>query len=245
VLCLHGLTGTPWEVRLPAEALVLAGFACHGPLLPGHGTDPGDLSRVSRAAWRDAVLRAFDALAATHRSVSVMGLSLGGLLALSVCAARSVRSAVVLAAPLRFGPLTRLGVGLLAPLGVSVPKTPGIADPDARSAHPGYPRMPLRAVRELCALQREVESALPRVEAPLRLIYSRADPTVASTDAERILARVGSRERGVHYLERSSHVLPVDLERDRVARLTVEFVRGVEAGDTAAPAPSPLTPPKA
>ncbi len=36
VLCLHGLTGTPYEVRLPAEALAADGFACVGPVLPGH-----------------------------------------------------------------------------------------------------------------------------------------------------------------------------------------------------------------
>ena len=50
VLCLHGLTGTPYEVRPPAEALAEAGFACLGPLLPGHGTHPDtqglDVSRT-------------------------------------------------------------------------------------------------------------------------------------------------------------------------------------------------------
>ncbi len=237
VLCLHGLTGTPWDVRPLAEALVVAGFACRGPLLPGHGTAPAELARVRRGAWLDATRSAFDALAATHRRVYVLGLSLGGLLALQLCVERRVKGVVVLAAPLRFSAVVRAAVRLLAPIGVSLPKTPRISDPDARRGHPGYPRMPLPAVRELLHLQREVEGVLPRVESPLRLIYSRSDRTVGHADASRILARVGARDRAVHYLDRSDHVLPIDLERESVSRLTVEFLGTMEAraGDSTRP----------
>lgn len=58
VLCVHGLTGTPYEVRPPAELLARHGFACLGPLLPGHGQTPQALARIPRALARCRTARA-------------------------------------------------------------------------------------------------------------------------------------------------------------------------------------------
>ncbi|MBW2414689.1 MAG: alpha/beta fold hydrolase [Deltaproteobacteria bacterium] len=232
VLCLHGLTGTPYEVRQPAEALAERGFACLGPELPGHGTSPEVLAATSRSAWLEAVLGAFDRLAATHARVYAVGLSLGGLLTLALCQRRPVQGSVVLAAPLELSRAVRWAVPLLAPAIRSIPKTSDIVDDAARARHPGYRRMPLAAVRELMRLQREVERGLDRIESPLRLIYSRADRTVRLEDAERILRQVSSPDPEVITLDRSGHVLPVDLERERVTKEVVDFLYSFVRGRT-------------
>lgn len=229
VLCLHGLTGTPWEIREPAEALVERGFACLGPELPGHGSTPQALGSTPRAAWRDTVVESFDRLAETHPRVYVVGLSLGGVLALSLCQRRPVAGAVVLAAPIALSRGVQVAVRVLAPVLRSIPKTSDIVDPEALARHPGYRRMPLGAVRELIHLQREVERDLSRVEAPLRLIYSLADRTVDYADAERIRSQVSAPDSRVVTLEKSGHVMPVDLERERVAREVADFLCEVEA----------------
>ena len=228
VLCVHGLTGTPYEVRPPAEALAAAGFYCEGPLLPGHGTHHRELGATSRAAWLEAVVGAHDALARRHARVYVLGLSLGGLLALALAQRRELAGAVVLAAPIDLGRLVRTAAPLLWPLVRSLPKTPAIFDDAARERHPGYDRMPLRAVSELCKLAREVERGLSAVHAPVQLIYSRRDPTVPPHNAERILRALPPGERELHWLEDSAHVLPVDRERERTARLVVEFLARLE-----------------
>ncbi len=54
VLCLHGFGGTPEFLRYTAKALSKAGFAVSSPLLPGHGTTPGDLERCDRRARIDS-----------------------------------------------------------------------------------------------------------------------------------------------------------------------------------------------
>lgn len=227
-LCIHGLTGTPYEVRPPAEALARRGFACAGPLLPGHGSDPAALARTPRAAWLEAVLAAHDRLASTHKSVSALGLSLGGLLALGLAAWRPLAAAVVLAAPLRLPLAVRATVTAAGWLGGSLPKTPDIRDPEARARHPGYRRMPLRALRELVRYGAEVEAELGRVRVPLCLVYSRADRAVPLENARRIRGGAASSRCEVHVLERSGHVLPVDLERERVAQLAVAFLEALE-----------------
>lgn len=228
VLCVHGLTGTPYEVRPPAEALAAAGFLCEGPLLPGHGTTWEELAVTRREAWIEAVVSAHDSLAERHARVYVLGLSLGGLLTLSLAQRRAISGAVALAVPLDLGRLVRNAVPWLWPLVRSLPKTPAILDDTARARHPGYDRMPLRAVNELLQLAREVERGLPAVHAPLQLIFSRRDPTVPAHNAKRILDALPPGDRELHWLEDSAHVLPVDRERDRVAQRVVEFLQRLE-----------------
>ena len=228
VLCVHGLTGTPYEVRPPAEALAEAGFYCEGPLLPGHGTHHTELQRLPRARWVDAVVAAHDALAERHERVYALGLSLGGVLALALAERRPLRGLVVMAAPLDLGWLTSAAVPVLHRIVRHLPKTPAILDPEARARHPGYDRMPLGAVNQLIQLAREVRAGLARIEAPVQLIYSRLDPTVPPRNAELVLRGLPPGEREVRWLEASGHVIPVDAERTQVARWAVDFLTRLE-----------------
>ena len=228
LLCLHGLTGTPYEVRPPARLLEELRFACLGPLLPGHGCTVDELSRTERSAWVRCALEAYDRLAATHSRVYVLGLSLGGLLALRIAQERAVSGALVLAAPLDLGPFRRAAVPIVARLLRSIPKTPAIFDDESRARHPGYRAMPLRAVLELMRLQVEVEAELTRIRAPLRLLYSRLDPTVSVDDASRILRGASGAQGAVEYLENSAHVVTVDRERERVEQWIVTSLLELE-----------------
>lgn len=228
VLCVHGLTGTPYEVRPPAEALAEAGFYCEGPLLPGHGTSHVELQRLPRARWIDAVVTAHDALAERHERVYALGLSLGGVLALALAERRPLRGLVVMAAPLDLGWLVHSAVPVLHRIVRHLPKTPAILDPEARARHPGYDRMPLGAVNQLIGLAREVRAGLGRIEAPVQLIYSRLDPTVPVRNAELVLRGLPPGERELRWLEASGHVIPVDAERAQVARWAVDFLSRVE-----------------
>jgi carboxylesterase len=229
VLCLHGLAGTPWDVRLPAEHLAALGFRCVGPVLPGHCTSPVDLARTPARAWLDAALARYDALAQHHERVYVLGLSMGGVLALALCQRRSPRAAVLLAVPLRIRPSLRLPVRLLYRSIHSVRRIPGIADPVAREANPGYRRMPLAAVHSLIGLQQAVCADLPRVSQPLLLIYSAKDRTVELANAQRIRAAVSSPRVELLQLKQSGHVIGVDLERDQVAQHSARFLLELDA----------------
>src|SRR5947209_19250217 len=78
---LHGLTGSPAEVRPVGEALARAGFRAVGPLLPGHGTTPSDLETVTRSDMLDAAQEALLSMRGARR-VYLCGLSMGALLAI-------------------------------------------------------------------------------------------------------------------------------------------------------------------
>jgi carboxylesterase len=225
-LCLHGLTGTPYEVRSIGEALAAAGIAASGPALPGHNATPEELARVEHGEWLEAARAGIARLRARHARVFAVGLSMGGLVSLALAAEARVDAAVVIGVPLRL----RAAAVRLVPVAKHfvrfLPKSGGsdIRDAAARARHPSYDRMPLGAVHELLRLQRHVRSCLPRVAAPLLVAHGARDRTAHPDDALEILARVGSSEREHLRLEASGHVVPVDHDGPLLAARSVEFL---------------------
>ncbi|MFP6605606.1 MAG: alpha/beta fold hydrolase, partial [Myxococcota bacterium] len=103
-LCLHGLTGTPYEVRPIAEALAARGIHARGPVLPGHDAGPEELARVPFTVWIEAAREEIEKLRAQHETVFVAGLSMGGLAALAVASEGRADAIAVVATPLRLHP---------------------------------------------------------------------------------------------------------------------------------------------
>jgi carboxylesterase len=225
-LCLHGLTGTPYEVRPIGEALSAAGISAVGPALPGHNETPERLARVAHQAWVDAARDALAELRSRHERVFVVGISMGGLLSLALAAEGRVDAAVVVGVPLRLRQVAVRLVPVAKHFVRFLPKAAGsdIRDPGARARHPSYDRMPLAAVHELLRLQRLVRALLPRVAVPLLVAHGAHDRTAHPDDAHEILELVASAEREHLRLAASGHVVPVDHDGPQLAARVVEFL---------------------
>jgi esterase/lipase len=70
VLCLHGITGTPFEIRPLAEALARRGCTVRAPMLAGHGRTLADLAASGWQDWLRSAEEAFDELRAPSRSAA-------------------------------------------------------------------------------------------------------------------------------------------------------------------------------
>ncbi len=230
ILCVHGFTGTPHEMRGLGAALAGRGPTVHALALPGHATVIDDLDDATWADWAGAVVTAYDRLAARCRSVAVVGQSLGGLLTLYLATRRQPAAIASLGAPLRLAGLS----GLVArastrwPLAGRVRRLPklggsDVRDPDAKAANPAYPAIPVRPLGELLAFMRVVDDLLPRVTAPLLVIHAEQDHTAPIDSAARIARRVASLDQRMVRLPDSYHLVTIDVERDRVAAEVGEF----------------------
>jgi len=227
VLCLHGLTGTPLEVRPIADALQASGYDVETPLLSGHGLDPLALEATRWTDWLDSAQAAFDALASrvTGR-IAIVGFSMGGLLSLQLAKAAPERVAAlaVLSAPLR---LRRAQVGGIRLLGLipprwrrgrlrAIPKSMGsdVAHPALRGQILGLPAMPLLALESLLDLMATARLDLQRVLAPTLVAHGRQDHTVpiaASLELCRGLGGAVTIER--LWLENSFHLVGLDVDQ--------------------------------
>src|SRR5919109_4608653 len=81
LLC-HGFTGSPQTLRAWAEYLAAAGLTVSLPRLPGHGTTWQEMARTRWEDWYAEVDRALSDMRPRTDEIFVMGLSMGGCLAL-------------------------------------------------------------------------------------------------------------------------------------------------------------------
>jgi carboxylesterase len=225
-LCLHGLTGTPYEVRPLGRALAARGIAALGPALPGHNETPDALSRVPHGAWIEAARAAAGELRARHERVFAVGLSMGGLLSLLLAAEGRVDAVVAVGTPLRLSPVVTGLVPVLKRFFRHARKQGGsnIHDEAARLRHPSYPLMPLASVHELIRLQRLVRAALPRVRVPLLVAHGALDRTADPADAREILGAVTSEDRALELYASSAHIVPVDRDGPALAESVAAFL---------------------
>jgi carboxylesterase len=79
-LLLHGLTGSPFEMCNVAQRLNVRGVRCLGPVMAGHGGDPGALRDLPWTAWVEQARRELARLEGARRTF-VVGCSMGALVA--------------------------------------------------------------------------------------------------------------------------------------------------------------------
>lgn len=238
VLVVHGFTGNPSSMRPLAERLAEAGFAVQLPRLPGHGTS---WRQLQRTRWQDWVREARAALtvlrAHTERQL-VVGLSMGGTIALHLLEteARSSSEAVATKASLAGGVLINPSVDPADPrlralpaVKWLVPSLRGlgndIAKPDADEQP--YPRVPLKALASVVGLQRSVREHLHVVHQPLLVLTSAQDHVVDPAESRLVVERVASTDVTHITLERSYHVATLDYDADEIAERTLGFARRV------------------
>ena len=234
-LLLHGLTGSPAEVRPVGEALAQSGFRAVGPILPGHGTSPEDLYTVTRAQMLHAAESALLSLRGARR-VFVCGLSMGSLLTLHLAAHHwnheglpDLSGIALLAPAIEFSGATWLFTAILGRL----PALPFVVGKsrDVQGAKPddgSYEAIPLRWGPELHALSQYGLELAHRVRAPALIVQGALDRTVAPAGARKLLRELASPHKELRILPRSGHVLPLDVESDEVCRLVVQHFSEVQ-----------------
>ena len=231
-LLIHGLSSTPWEVRSVGEALRDAGYHAESFWLPGHGTTPEALAQVTWRDWVAACEAAYDALAASHGAVAVLGTSLGGSLALWLAATRPVAAVVSMGAAVKLRGSTRFArlLSYVRPFQPKSAKGSSIFDDEARARHPSYPRMPLRAVAEMRDLTTALRPQIGAITAPLLVMHARQDQVIAPDNAPWIIEHASSARKELLWLERSNHIITEDVEHELVSAAAVRWVDSVATG---------------
>lgn len=238
VLLLHGLTGTPAEVRPIADALHADGFAVRAPLLAGHD----DPERLAAASWRDWYASAEEVLLqlAADGPIAVVGFSMGALLALRLAAVQRPHVAgvasisVFLELPAWQAALARGLAALHRDYRRFVGHFPKRAV-DVRifargQQSPSLRVFPYAAIAGLADLQRDVRARLAHITAPLLLLHGRYDHTAPPADSERVAQAVSASSVRRVVLPRSFHIVGDDLDRDEVCREVVGFARAALGG---------------
>ena len=109
ILLTHGLLDSPYHMRHLAAFFRDQGFHVMAPLLPGHGTVPGDQLEVKWQEWTKAVAFGVDCLAREVDELYLGGFSAGGTLSLRhTLFDERVRGLFLFVPALKISPLARL-----------------------------------------------------------------------------------------------------------------------------------------
>ena len=231
VLLCHGFTGSPQSLRPWAQFLAEAGLTVSVPLLPGHGTSWQEMNRTTSDDWLATAGQALAELRAQCDEVFLMGLSMGGCLALRL--AETVDGpdlrGLVLVNP-SLAPDTKLF--LVAPvLKHLIRSMPAIGNDIKKPGHVelSYDRVPTRAAATLPRLWKATARDLPRVAESV-LVYRSTEDHVVGPSSMRVL-EAGLRPGllTVQACRDSYHVATMDHDAQAIFTGSLQFVREHES----------------
>jgi carboxylesterase len=227
VLLCHGFTGSPQSLRLWAGFLADAGLSVSLPLLPGHGTSWQEMNHTTSDDWLAAAQTALAELRSRCDEVFLMGLSMGGCLALrlaEIAPGPDLRGLVLVNPSL--APDTKLFV--VAPLLKHVIKSmPAIGNDIKKpgSDELSYDRVPAVAAASLPRLWKATARDLPQVSLPV-LVYRSTEDHVVGPPSMRVL-EAGLRPEllTVRACHDSYHVATMDNDAQAIFTGSLQFVQ--------------------
>jgi carboxylesterase len=222
IMLLHGFTATTVEVRPMAQFLNDQGFAVAGPLLPGHGVSPEELSQTKFSDWISAVETTYQDLKRKHQNIIVLGESMGGLCALWLAAQHPEITGVLVFAPaLNIHNLWQ--TRLIWPFVQYKHKT----IIDLTSPWQGFNVVPLRAAAQLHKFQQLIKRKLPEIQQPIIVFQGKLDKTIDPLSSVEVIEWVSSEDKELVWLEDSSHCILLDKQMELVKRLSLEFIQKI------------------
>lgn len=251
VLLVHGLTGTPSEMRHFGRQLARQGLTVACPQLAGHCDSVTVLKASTWEDWYRTVDDCFEALARDHKHVHVVGLSMGALLGLVLAAQKKERLAgVTLLSPTFFYDgwnMPKWRRRLLLPLIIysplrhliswEEPPPYGIKDErvramvtsvlksrDSRTADKiGHFKTPATVIRESKRLIRAATDCLKNVYRPTLIVHSTEDDMASIKNAYFVSERIASQQVETFFVDDTYHVLTLDKRKNEIASRVATF----------------------
>jgi len=253
-LLIHGLGGTPIEMRYIAQGLARAGYTVHVPQLAGHCGSVEDLRSTGWADWYETVEDEHRLMRKVCDTVVAGGLSLGAILALHHAAQHPQDvAALALYAPSLwldgwgvpwysrfFSLITQKWLANYIPFAERDPW--GIKDPRMRalveqaitsgdSSQAGAAALPGSLMLEMRWLVRHVQRELGHIRQPTLIVHPREDDRASLRNLDYLQNNLGGLTHTV-VLDDSYHVVTLDRQRQLVLDRTLAFVSLLEQKST-------------
>lgn len=252
VLLIHGLTGTPTEMRGIGREFNRAGFTVYGMQLAGHCGDMNDLIATNWQDWYRTVVESAEKLRERVDYLYVGGLSMGAVLALKYASdyPQNVQGVLVYGATFRFdgwtvSPLTKLMGPLLLTLtdklhicrGRVVNEEPpyGIHNEQLRrkisqnmlsgdSGAAGLAGNPWPSLSQFVYLARNVRQSLHKVTSPCLILHAENDDIAHRRNGELVRDNVSGPVKMV-LLKNSYHMITIDNDRRELITRSLTFMQ--------------------
>jgi carboxylesterase len=250
VLLIHGLGGTPVELRFIAQALARAGHTVNCCQLAGHCGMPEELRRSTWREWYASVQAGHDRLKESCDVVIAGGLSMGGILALHLARQRSegVHGLLLFAPTLKLDGWSMPWYSKLLqyvrpwpvkwefdlaerePFGLKDERVRALVVSSMQSGDAslaGVFSTPMRSFANFNSLVAVVKAELGDVRQPAFIVHPRNDDMASLKNAQYLQANLGGLVDTL-VLDDSFHMVTLDQQRHLVAERTERFIAWVE-----------------
>ncbi len=250
-LLMHGLGGSPVEMRFLAQSLNKAGHTVVLPLMAGHGGTPAEFEHSRWTEWCISAELALDRMHRDCDTIIVGGISAGAIVALRLAATRKdlVQGVAVFsptfwpngwAIPRVFNLFklvtTKWCAGLFtfaekAPYGIKDDRTRKLVLDSLTSEGKQMSDIFTRTgstLLEFRWLAKDVKARLGEITQPAFVVHPREDDQSDLSNAMLLLRRMKGRVESI-VLEDSYHMVVLDRQRHLVADRTAAFARTLEA----------------
>jgi len=248
-LLIHGLTGTPTELRRVAQGLAKDGTCTvYVPTLAGHCGDNSDLQATGWLDWYEGVRKTFVGIRQRHQQIFVGGLSMGAVMSMYLASEHpdQIAGLLMYSTTLRYDGWSINKLAFLTPLLMKIPfgvrlcsfeeKPPyGIKNERLRaiverqmkageSSNAGLLTMEGVTVRELHRMNAVAKQRMPSITTKALVVHSIEDDITSRWNADYVERHLGGQVTKV-LLDNCYHMITVDLQYRRVIELSDAFIK--------------------
>lgn len=230
VLIIHGFGGYAGEFYSLAREFHSRNFTVSLPRLPGHGTNREDYMSTGWRDWLNHGENSYLDLEADHDEVYLVGLSMGGLIALILASrynpARVMALVPAMVASHPLVPLTPILRYVLPKTLPSGQKPEDETDGERKILCREYWSVNIpRQIAQLRKMQIIARNELHRITCPVRMIFSRTDESVDPRSEDVIKGGLKNCPSiRSEFLEKSQHVILTGERRKYVQDETVRWI---------------------
>jgi len=250
ILLIHGLTGTPNEMRGIARTFHQKGYSVLGVQLAGHCGNIEDLVQTRWEDWFESVCIAADQLRQDTDEIFVAGLSMGALLALKYASSHQVSGVISYSPTFQYdGWSIPRWSKFLAPvvlptvfkLNICRHNTFDEAEPygiqneslrsrivkamnSGDSGEAGLPGNPWHSLYQLQRLSRNVRQNLKHITAPSLSLHAFDDDIAHRRNSQLVYDHVSGSKKLI-WLYRSYHMITIDNDRKQVIDESLLFIQ--------------------
>lgn len=245
VLLVHGVTGSPVEMKYVAKHLHRAGYTVYAPVLAGHGRDMAALRASRWEDWYQSLAASLAWFKGEVDQVFMAGVCVGGLLGLRLSLADPAIKAATVYSPLliydgwnaptyyRYGHISvpiavTLGFSRFIalkerpPFGIKSNRIRRLLAETPDGIRGTLPAFPVDTLHQNLRLFREVQNLLPEIRTPTLLVHARDDDLASPANALMIKERIGG-PCEIQWLLDSYHMVHVDQEHRVASERTRTF----------------------
>lgn len=223
ILLLHSFTGTVRDVKLLATKLNKAGYTCLVPAYRGHGLMISELMKYTIQDWWKDSYKAYQFLKDKgYKKITVLGVSLGGLLSLKLAEEETVYSVVAMSTPYKKDDAS-LEMRLKS-YGSRMGQLLGLDDAEIKQQMALIPQYEagLYAFKQMVD---DIMFNIKHIEAPIAVKYGKEDEPSYEKSANFIYNQIGHNKKSIKGYDFCHHLMTQGKGKEAVEEDVLAFLK--------------------